>query len=81
MHCSITALKSLFESVASQVMRDLQHRLPPGILIPEGRLEHLVEMALQSQVRQNSLTVVKLVGSHTYDCTSYDQIPGAEAHT
>jgi hypothetical protein len=34
-----------------QVIKELQHRLSPGLLIPEGRLEHLIELALQSQVQ------------------------------
>lgn len=33
-----------------QVIKELQHRLSPGLLIPEGRLEHLIELALQSQI-------------------------------
>lgn len=41
------------DSTRATLMQELQRKLPPALLIPEGRLEHLLELAIQAQVRNN----------------------------
>ncbi|XP_022758560.1 WD repeat-containing protein 26 isoform X2 [Durio zibethinus] len=57
---------------------ELGKQLPPHILLPEGRLEHLVETIVTAQIDSckyqyhNSQDVVSLYGDH---CCGRDQIP------
>ena len=49
---------ALEECSRAQLMWALQQRLPPSVMIPDSRLEALVEQALESQVRLCPMTLI-----------------------
>ncbi|KAF8402010.1 hypothetical protein HHK36_012961 [Tetracentron sinense] len=67
---------STFDELRRKLLSELEMLLPPPIAVPEKRLEHLVEMALTSQmdscIYHNSSDNISLYEDH---CCSSDQIP------
>lgn len=83
--CSILSLKEIelgvmndnvVQELRRRLLIELEKLLPPPIALPEGRLEHLIEAAVMSQIDlcayHNSPGVVSLYEDH---CCGRDQIP------